>query len=361
MSFGANIAEMINDFLRNVGINVQPYVGEVIWAILTFIIAIIIGWVVYYIFERYFAKWAKKTKTNLDDEILKNIKRPIYFFVILIAAYFGLEGLTILQPYSAELSFIFSIVEILLVAYIITKVVNVLIAWYAEREARKKRMSEHILFIFKKIINAVIYIFAFLIILSVLNIDLSGVVVGMGVAGIAIAFALQNVLSDVFSAFSIYFDRPFEIGDFIIVGESAGVVQKIGMKSTRVKLLQGEELVLSNRELTTTSVRNFKKMKKRRIVFHFGVTYNTSSKKLQKIPDIVRKIIDKIEVTEIDRIHFKEFGDFSLNFEVVYYMKLGDYVKYMDTQQEINFKIKEAFEKEGIDMAFPTQTIILNK
>ena len=136
------------------------------------------------------------------------------------------------------------------------------------------------------------------------------------------------------------------------------------MKSTRVELLQGEELVLSNRELTTASVRNFKKMNRRRIEFSFGVTYDTPLKKLKKIPDIIKSIIDheKLEhVHKLDRVHFTDFGDFSLNFNIVYYLNTKDYVKYRDTQQEINFKIKEAFEKEGIEMAFPTQTIFLNK
>jgi small-conductance mechanosensitive channel len=136
------------------------------------------------------------------------------------------------------------------------------------------------------------------------------------------------------------------------------------MKSTRVQLLQGEELVLANKELTTASIRNFKKMKRRRIAFTFGVTYDTPSRKLKKINDIIKEIIDpeKIEnVFKFDRIHFYEFGDFSLNFEVVYYMKDQDYVKYMNARQEINWKIKEAFEKEGIEMAFPTQTIFVNK
>ena len=125
------------------------------------------------------------------------------------------------------------------------------------------------------------------------------------------------------------------------------------MKSTRVQLLQGEELVLPNSELTKTSVRNFKKMKKRRISFSFGVTYDTPTKKLKKIPDIINSIItsEKLEyVDRLDRVHFSEFGDFSLNFDVVFYMKSQDYVKYKDTQQEINLKIKEAFEKEGIEM-----------
>ena len=129
------------------------------------------------------------------------------------------------------------------------------------------------------------------------------------------------------------------------------------MKSTRVQLLQGEELVLANSVLTTSNVRNFKKMNKRRVGFHFGVTYNTPSKKLKKIPDIIKKIIDENKLNTADRIHFKEFGEFSLNFEAIYYINNRDYAIYMDVQQEINLKIVEAFEKEGIQMAFPTRTI----
>jgi len=363
MSLGANLVEFFNEQLGELGIDTSPLVGEIVVSIMIFAISVILGWIVYRIFERYFTKWAKKTKTNLDDEILANIKKPIYFLVLLIGAYYGLEFLSILEPYSTEVAFTFSIVEILLIAFIITRVVNVVITWYGEKRA-KKQMSEHILFVLKKIINAVVYLFTFLVILAVLKIDLSGIVVGLGVGGIAIAFALQNVLSDAFSAFSIYFDKPFEIGDYIVVGDHSGTVKKIGIKSTRVQLLQGEELVLSNSVLTTSSVRNFKKMRKRRISFSFGVTYATSTNKLKKIPDIIRDIIDgdKLEYVDgLDRVHFTEFGDFSLNFNIVYYLKTKDYAKYMDTQQEINFAIKEAFEKEGIEMAFPTQTIFLNK
>ncbi len=363
MSLGANLVEFFNEQLGELGIDTSPLVGEIVVSIMIFAISVILGWIVYRIFERYFTKWAKKTKTNLDDEILANIKKPIYFLVLLIGAYYGLEFLSILDPYSTEVAFTFSIVEILLIAFIITRVVNVVITWYGEKRA-KKQMSEHILFVLKKIINAVVYLFTFLVILAVLKIDLSGIVVGLGVGGIAIAFALQNVLSDAFSAFSIYFDKPFEIGDYIVVGDHSGTVKKIGIKSTRVQLLQGEELVLSNSVLTTSSVRNFKKMRKRRISFSFGVTYATPTNKLKKIPDIIIDIIDgdKLEyVDKLDRVHFTEFGDFSLNFDIIYYLKTKDYVKYKDTQQEINFAIKEAFEKEGIEMAFPTQTIFLNK
>ena len=143
-----------------------------------------------------------------------------------------------------------------------------------------------------------------------------------------------------------------------------GTVKKIGIKSTRIELLQGEELVVSNRELINKEIRNFKKMRRRRVSFTIGVTYDTPLEKLKKIPEIIKDIIDPEKlpyVDQLERVHFKEFGPYSLNFEIVYYLKTKDYIKYMDTQQEINFRIKEAFEKEGIEMAFPTQTIYLGK
>jgi small-conductance mechanosensitive channel len=340
--------------------------GELIWSTIILILFIVLGWIVEHIFEHYFKKLAKKTKTKLDDEIFRNVKRPIYILVLFFGLYYFIHNLSILNQYIDQniVDNIFLLIEILLIAYIFTRVTNVLFAWYAERQERKKKVSQHILFVFRGIFNAIIYLIAFFIFMGLAGIDLTGLAIGGAATAIVIGFALQHVLSDFFSAFSIYFDRPFEIGDFIIIGDYAGTVKKIGMKSTRLELLQGEELVLSNKELTTASVRNFKKMNKRRIEFSFGVTYDTPLVKLKKIPDIIKKIINKEKleyVHKLDRVHFTEFGDFSLNFNIIFYMNTKDYQKYRDTQQEINFKILEAFEKEGIQMAFPTQTIFLNK
>jgi small-conductance mechanosensitive channel len=181
--------------------------------------------------------------------------------------------------------------------------------------------------------------------------------VGLGVGGIAIALALQSILSDALSAFSIYFERPFEIGDFIVVGDYAGTVNKIGIKSTRLKLLQGEELIISNKELTTKSVRNFKKLKKRRITFTVQVACDTPIEKLKKIPEIIAEVIKQIKMTELGTVHFRQFGAFSFDFDVVYYVKTGDYTKYLDIQQQINYGILEEFEKEKIEMPYPTQKI----
>ncbi len=356
-----------NQFLKDLGL--AEFESQMIVSILVFIGFLILGYIIEHIFEHYLKAWAKKTKTKLDDEILKNVKKPIYILVIFFGVFFFANNLSVLDPYfhitdSFGLNEIFLLFEIFLIAYIFTRVTNVLFVWYAERQERKKNVSQHILYVFRAIFNAVIYLISFFVFMALAGIDLTGLAIGGAATAIVIGFALQHVLSDFFSAFSIYFDKPFEIGDYIIVGDHAGTVKKIGMKSTRVQLLQGEELVLSNKELTTASIRNFKKMKRRRITFGFGVTYGTPLTKLKKIPVIVKDIIDPKKlnnVYKLDRVHFTEFGDFSLNFEIVYYMNTKDYAKYRDTQQEINFKIKEAFEKEGIEMAFPTQTIFLNK
>lgn len=358
-----NLGDVLTQFLQENNITSDPIVGQGLAAFLLFAFSLIIGWMVFHLFEHYFSKWAKKTKTNLDDEIIKNVKRPLYFLVILIGFWTAVDQLVFLDVYLIYTTFIFLSLEILLVAYIITRVINVLLAWYVERKSKtsEKPVSANIMVVFRKFLHAVVYIFAFLTILYLSKIDLSGALVGVGVGGIAIAFALQSVLSDAFSAFSIYFDHPFEIGDFIIVGEHAGTVTHVSMKSTRIQLLQGEELVMSNRTILDRSIRNFKKLEKRRILFTIGVTYATPLAKLEKIPEILRSIIKSCDLTEINRIHFKEYGPYSLNFEVVYFVNTADYMKYMDTQHKINMGIKAAFEKEGIEIAFPTQTIILNK
>jgi small-conductance mechanosensitive channel len=351
------LAQLFQQYLH-----LSQFVSETLAFGIILAIAVGIAWVGHSIFKKYLLRWAAKTESKLDDEILRNVRAPIFLLAILFGLYYGVTGFASLQVYATEFALAFTVGEILVVTFIITRISNVLISWYAEDSVKRGRnVSNHILFILKKVLQVVVFSFAFLIILGLFKVDLSGVVVGLGVGGIAIALALQSILSDALSAFSIYFDRPFELGDFIVIGDYAGTVNKIGIKSTRIQLLQGEELVISNKELTSASVRNFKKLQRRRIVFAVKVTYDTSNEKLKKIPEIIGKIINGTELAQLDRIHFKQFGDFSLDFEVVYYITTGDYNKYMDIQQAINYGILEEFEKEKISMAYPTQKIFYVK
>ena len=211
--------------------------------------------------------------------------------------------------------------------------------------------------------KVIVWVFALLLILSNLGVNVNSLIAGLGIGGIAVALAAQAVLGDIFSSITIYFDKPFEAGDFIILedGVTMGVVEKIGFKTTRIQALGGEEIVVSNSSLTSQKIHNYKKMQKRRIVVNFGVTYSTPQDKMKKIPKIVKSIVDSIKKIDFDRVHFKEFADSSLVFEVVYYVDTADFNAYMDYNQDLHLQIKDQFEKEGIDMAFPTQTIHLNK
>jgi small-conductance mechanosensitive channel len=352
-----NLTEIIQNIL-----NTNAGNAEILASIITFVIVALVGWGAYLFFNRYFSKWAQKTETTLDDDILAAVKAIIITMIVILGIEYALQPLSFLQPYNATLTGVFTVLEIFLGAFAVTRVSNIVADWYTSRTALMEgKNSHHLLFILKKIIQIIVYVSAFLIILYVFQVDLTGAVVGLGVGGIAIAFALQNTLSDFFSAFSIYFDRPFEIGDFIVVGSYSGTVKTIGVKSTRLKLLSGEELVMSNKELTSTSVRNFRKLEKRRIAFSIGVTYDTPLEQLKKIPPMITEIIKQVENAEFERTYFTEFGDCSLKFETSYYVNSADYTTYLETQQKINFAIKDAFEREGIEMAFPTSTVYIKK
>ena len=171
--------------------------------------------------------------------------------------------------------------------------------------------------------------------------------------------AIGNLSST--KAFWLYFDKPFKKGEVILIGQDRGEVKHIGLKTTRIQTLEGEELIVSNKELTNTRIRNLKRMENRRVIFTFGVAYNTNIKKLKQINNIITEIIKNIKFLEFERIHFKEFGEFSLVYEIAYLVKSNDVKLFLDTQEKINLAIKEQFEKAKIEMAFPTQIIHLKK
>jgi len=311
---------------------------------------------------RRIKKMAERTRTDVDDLIVEIIQSIAWPFYVILSLYIASRFIWIPTSARSIVYYLF----IIGVAYYLVKAVNRVIEFGATVVVEKKqkeiqRFDPSLIAILARIFKAVVWISAALIILQNFGYNISTLVAGLGIGGVAIAFALQNILSDIFASFSIYFDRPFETGDFIVVGKDMGTVKKIGIKSTRIQTLQGQELVISNKELTNIRVHNYKKMSERRVSFSFGVEYNTSIEKLREIKQIIRDILAKMEMARLDRVHFKEFGDSSLNFEVIYYVKSPDYGVFMDTQESINLEIKEKFEQHGIEFAYPTQTIYLNK
>lgn len=199
---------------------------------------------------------------------------------------------------------------------------------------------------------------AALVTLDNLGFNITTLMASLGIGGIAVALAVQNILGDIFSSVSIALDKPFVIGDFIVVDNFMGTVEYVGMKTTRLRSLGGEQIVFSNTELLKNRIRNYKRMQERRVAFEFGIAYETPQEEVERIPQLVREIVagDKLE-TRFDRAHFKSYGDSALLFEVVYYVLDPDYNKYMDIQQAINLALLRAFRERGIAFAYPTRTV----
>jgi small-conductance mechanosensitive channel len=303
-------------------------------------------------------KFAEKTTTDIDDALIRIVKtvRPSFYFFV--AFYITVN---FFLSFSERVTSFIAVILIVWLVYQAIKALQVLIDFVVHKAMGKEddEGAKSAADLVGKISKIALWAIGFILILSNLGVNVNSLIAGLGIGGIAIAFALQKILGDLFSSFAIYFDKPFIIGDFIVVGEDMGTVERIGIKTTRLRSLQGEEIVISNQELTSVRVQNFKKMDDRRVVFHFGVVYETPSDKLKKIPEVVGKIIEGVENVRLDRVHFSKFDDSALTFEAVYYVNSADYNEYMDRQQDINFKIKDEFEKMGVSMAYPTRTLYI--
>ena len=303
---------------------------------------------------------AEKTRTSVDDFLVEVIEKIAVPLLYLIALYLSLKTLSLNPQVNRGLNILATAVLTFFVARAIIRLINYSLDIYW----RKSQRSESLKYSLSGVLTVAkfaIWTLAVIFYLDNLGFKISTVIAGLGIGGVAIALAAQAVLGDLFSYFSIIFDRPFELGDFVIIGDLLGTVEHIGIKTTRIRSLGGEQLVFSNSDLTNSRLRNYKRMQKRRVVFKLGTTYDTPLTKVKEIPKIIEKVVKTVKDTAFDRAHFSSYGDFNLIFEVVYYVLSSDYNKYMDIQQEINFAIKEEFEKRKIEFAFPTQTIYMAK
>lgn len=339
------------------------YFGNAIYSYLLFFISLIILYILLKIvLKRVIVKASiltSKTKTDLDDLVIRvvySVKTVFYFYTSL---FFSLKFLNLSPSLEKIISYGFVMVAVyqvivsslIFVDYIFSKISA------KKDDAGTKEAIKTLEGVFK----GVLWVIGVLLVLQNIGFNVTSLLAGLGIGGVAIALALQNILSDLFSSFALLFDKPFIPGDFIVVGENMGVVEKIGIKTTKIRDLQGEQIIISNKELTSSRVMNFKRMEERRVPFKFGVEYSTKTKELKKIPSIVKKIVESTAKTRFDRANFVNFSDSSLDFEVVYYVLSPDYNEFLNTHEEILLKIDEAFEKEKISFAFPSRSVYLSK
>jgi len=319
-------------------------------------------WFGFYLFRRYIVRRLNKLAQNSQYQVvrfvtvgMRSITAFFYFAISLaVAAQFVVLSPSITKAMRA-------IVMIVIVLQCIRSVQSLLATFLdtlSKRGNATNQQAARGTFVgIQFIARIALWSIGLLLILSNLGFNVSSLVTSLGIGGVAVALATQNILGDIFSSFSIYFDRPFELGDLITVGSDTGTVKNIGLKTTRLQSLQGEELVISNRELTSSRIQNFKKMEMRRVMLSIGLVYQTSLDGLKTANSLIKDAIMSDKKVQFDRCHFKEFGASSLNFEAIYFVLSNNYYDYMDCQQVINFKIKESFDKAGLNMAYPTQTI----
>lgn len=305
-------------------------------------------------------KWAERTEGNYDDFIVAETRRSIVPLLYFAAFYAAFHYLT----FSPATMRVFKAASLLYLTFFVVRliiaVLRFIIMQYLSRqdngEEKQKQISGLMI-----IVSIVIWAIGLVFLMDNLGFDVTAIITGLGIGGIAIALATQHILGDLFSYFVILFDRPFEVGDFIVIQDKIGTIEHIGIKTTRLRSLTGEEIVCSNTDLTNSRIHNFKKMQRRRIVFKVSVTYDTPPEKLELIPGILKQIIESEANVAFDRAHLFNLADSWLEYECVYFVDTPDYLQYMDAQQSINLQLIRKFGQEDISFAFPSQSIYLNQ
>ena len=310
-------------------------------------------------FARRRLRGAAQTAGDVDDFLLDFVSRTSVLLLVFPAVHLGARALK-LPPEAASLIATFA--RLALVAQLAlwsAAVIDFFLRRYRRRRVESDPGAVTTIRAFRFAAMVAVWSIAVLVALDNAGIDITALVTGLGIGGVAVALATQNILGDLFASLSIVLDKPFVVGDFIRSGEQMGVVEHIGLKTTRVRSLSGEELIFSNADLLQSRLHNYKRMEERRVVFRFGVVYQTSAEMLERIPRLVREIVEGAGEVRFDRGHFAAFGESSYDFEVVYYVLSPDYNTYMDIQQAINLAMVRAFARHAVEFAYPTRTIVL--
>jgi len=302
---------------------------------------------------------AQKTHTVIDDVVIGALRKTKLLYLLVVSVFAGSLWVT-LEP-SVRLAILQTVIIATLIQGGIWVSAGLQIWLEHYRKTEEDGANRTTMNALSFLARLVLWVTVLLLVIDNLGIDVTALVAGMGIGGIAIALAVQNILGDLFASLSIVLDKPFVHGDFIVVGDLAGSVEHVGIKTTRIRSISGEQLVFSNSDLLQSRIRNFGRMEQRRVVFSLGVTYQTPAEKLERIPSLIRTAIAAQENVRFDRSHFASYGDSALNFETVYYVESSDYAQHMDILQAVNLRIYRTFEDEGIEFAYPTQTLFLEK
>ncbi len=360
-----SIIAPLNDMLNHEIINKMDYkdlltqecfgntIEEYLQALAIFLVLLIVFRIFRVVVLARAKTLASRTSTDLDDKLVSVLESIKPYFYDFIALYVAVRKLFLPKIFLDLLNGLFLAVMVIQTIIALQKIIEYFLGRLLKHDTSDQ--ANQMFNGLKLFIKLILWTTGFLLFLSNTGINITSLAASLGIGGIAVALAVQNILGDIFSSFSIYFDKPFVAGDFIVIGDHKGTVKKIGLKTTRIESVDGEEIIVSNKELTSSRIQNFKRMQKRRSLFVLKVDYATTNDQCKLIPQIITKIFDEVENADLDHVNFLEFGVYSLNFEVVYFHLSGDYNEYANVREQINLRIKEEFENAGIEFAIPTQ------
>lgn len=341
----------------------ESYLGNTLqaWliALSIFIVIFVILKIIQAVAVRKLSRLALSTDTPVDDLLVSMLKQTKFFILLIASAYLATLTITLKPSISDLWEKIVILALILQAGFWASAGIAFAIGNAVKKRSEEDLSSKTTITFLGFVARFVLWIVVLLLILDNLGVNITGLVAGLGIGGVAVALAVQNILGDLLASLSIVLDKPFVIGDFIAVDSLSGTIEHIGLKTTRIRSLGGEQLIFSNNDLLKSRIRNYRRMSERRIIFSFGVVYQTPLEKLKNIKDIVREIIEKTGASRFDRVHFKEYGNSSLNFEAAYFVQSSDYNTYMDVQESINLEIFRRFREEGIEFAYPTRTVFI--
>ncbi len=345
----------------------SQFLGNSIRAYLLCLLTILAGWALAWLTRRWVLRWVRRltrhSRTPFHDFLAKNIVKlgmpSLYAWIVYMSlrdlhlraslAKLLEVGITVLIAVQG-VRFLLNLARELLERHTFRRADSLISAEQEKKSARGLLV----------VIQIVVWIIVAVVVLDNLGIRVSTFVAGLGITGIAVALAAQALLGDLFSYFVIFFDRPFQVGHPIKVGNFQGEVESIGIKTTRLRSISGEQIVISNKYLTDNQVHNFRMMSRRRAVVVFEVGYETPDSQLRAIPGILRELVSAFSDATFDRAHFKEFGPSGLRFEAVFFVETPNYGRYMDVVQEVQLGLKSRLEKMGVSFAYPARTIQAN-
>jgi len=293
------------------------------------------------------ARFVAKSESTTDDIIFAELKRFVMPIAGTTVIYWSINTLLLSPKFEKVLTVAVSVVIAFFLIRLFSSIIQILLTSYVSKQENGREKIKQISGIMI-IINIVIWTLGAIFLFDNLGYNVSTVLTGVGIGGIAVALAAQNIIGDLFNYFVIFFDKPFEVGDAINVDDKNGTIEYIGLKTTRLRSLSGEQIVIANSDLTKSRVHNFKRQENRRVEYNFSVLYRTPVEKLKKIPGIIKGIVERTPHTRFDRAHVARFSEYGLTITVVYFVTVPEYLVYMNAQESINLQIIEAFQTEGI-------------